>query len=65
MESNEVLTLRAMAWQRAKGELLAMLATYRPASGSVGAGGPEQAIEEMNEMQERVDRFIASMEGAQ
>ena len=30
MESPEVLTMRAMAWQRAKGELQALLATYWP-----------------------------------
>jgi hypothetical protein len=64
MESNEVLTLRAMAWQRAKGELNAMLATYRPVSGSLGAGGPEQAIDEMQTMQARVLQFVADVEGA-
>jgi hypothetical protein len=65
MESNEVLTMRAMAWQRAKGELNAMLATYRPVSGSVGAGGPEHAIDEMHGMQALVRSFIESVEAAQ
>jgi hypothetical protein len=62
MESNEVLTMRAMAWQRAKGELNAMLATYRPVSGQLGGGGPEQAIDELNAMQDRVQSFIASID---
>jgi hypothetical protein len=29
-ESNEILTMRAMAWDRAKGELLSVLQTYWP-----------------------------------
>ena len=29
-ESNEILTMRAMAWERAKGELLAYLQTFWP-----------------------------------
>jgi len=54
MESHEVLTLRAMAWERAKGELQAMLATYWP---SPGDGDTARS-----EMQERVRDFIASVE---
>jgi hypothetical protein len=30
LESNEMLTLRAMAWERAKGELRAYLETFWP-----------------------------------
>ena len=50
MESHEVLTLRAMAWERAKGELNAMLATYWP---SPADGDTARA-----EMVERVHSFI-------
>ena len=62
MESTEVLTMRAMAWQRAKGELNAMLATYRPVSGTVGGGGPEAETESLEQMQQRVLSFIAEVE---
>jgi hypothetical protein len=55
MESHEVLTLRAMAWERAKGELNAMLATYWPSVGSDG----ETA---RTEMIERVRNFVAEVE---
>ena len=63
MESPEVLTMRAMAWQRAKGELQAMLATYQAPSGSLGAGGPEQEASAEREMSEHVRNFIAVVEG--
>jgi hypothetical protein len=62
METPEVLTMRAMAWQRAKGELNAMLATYLPASGQVGAGGPEQAESAADAMAARVRSFIVDIE---
>jgi hypothetical protein len=57
MESHEVLTLRAMAWERAKGELNAMLATYWPS-----VGGDESAARA--EMVERVKAkaFVADVE---
>ena len=55
MESPEVLTLRAMAWQRAKGELQAMLATFWPAP---GAGSDATRAE----MEERVQAFCAEVE---
>lgn len=54
MESHEVLTLRAMAWERAKGELNAMLATYWP---SVGNDGDTARTE----MIERVRNFVAEI----
>jgi hypothetical protein len=54
--------MRAMAWQRAKGELNAMLATYRPVSGSLGAGGPEAAIDQLQDMRDRVRSFIAGVD---
>ena len=54
MESHEVLTLRAMAWERAKGELHAMLATYWPSPGQDGTV--------RSEMVERVRDFIAEVE---
>ena len=62
MESAEILTLRAMAWQRARGELMAMLATYPPASGSLGGGGPEQEARERDDMATRVRAFIAALD---
>lgn len=55
MESHEVLTLRAMAWERAKGELNAMLATYWP---SVG----DDINTARTEMTERVRDFFAEVE---
>lgn len=64
MPSNEILTLRAMAWQRAKGELQAMIATYQVPAGSVGAGGPEQAETMRDAMTERVRAFIAEIDAA-
>ena len=62
MESPEVLTLRAMAWQRAKGELYAVLATYWPVTGALGAGGPEQAASAEQEMRARVEAFVTDVE---
>lgn len=53
MESHEVLTLRAMAWERAKGVLNAMLATYWPTPGDDTA---------RDDMVERVRDFIALVE---
>jgi hypothetical protein len=55
MESHEVLTLRAMARERAKGELHAMLATYWPS-----VGGDDSAARA--EMIERVTAFVADVE---
>lgn len=55
MESHEVLTLRAMAWERAEDELNAMLATYRP---SLGSNGDTVRAE----MVERVRNFMAEVE---
>lgn len=62
MESPEVLTMRAMAWQRAKGELQAMLATYQPATGSLGGGGPDQAVAVENDMKQVVQVFVQQVE---
>jgi aspartyl-tRNA(Asn)/glutamyl-tRNA(Gln) amidotransferase subunit C len=45
-----------------KGELNAMLATYLPASGQVGAGGPEQAESAADAMAARVRSFIVDIE---
>jgi len=53
MESHEVLTLRAMAWERAKGELRAMLATYWPSPAGDSA---------RDEMEERVRDFISDID---
>ena len=62
MESNEVLTLRAMAWQRAKGELHAMLATYWPIIGVAGAGSERRVLSTEHDVRERVREFIADVE---
>jgi hypothetical protein len=62
MESNEVLTMRAMAWQRAKGELNAMLATYWPDAGFVATGGMAGAPSSLQDMQDRVRTFVADVE---
>jgi len=58
MESREVLTLRLMAWERAKGELRAMLATYWPTP-SVHHD-PETLARDP--MVKRVEGFIAAVE---
>jgi len=57
MESREVLTLRLMAWERAKGELRALLATYWPAP-AVGHDPETMACETMRR---RVEAFIAAV----
>ena len=62
MESTEILTLREMAWQRARGELLAMLATDPPAGGSLGGGGPEQEARERDDVGARVRAFVAALD---
>lgn len=62
MASLEVLTMRSMAWERAKGELFAMLATYQPAHGSLGAGGPEQSAAQADDMGERIRQFVLDVE---
>jgi len=54
MESHEVLTLRAMSWERAKGELAAMLATYWPTPGADNTAREEMA--------ERIRDFVAEVE---
>ena len=54
MESHEVLTLRAMAWERAKGELNAVLATYWPSPGEQDTARAE--------MVERVRAFVEDVE---
>ena len=58
MESREVLTLRLMAWERAKGELRAMAATYWPSLSS------HQGVETVarDVMVQRVESFIANVE---
>jgi len=55
VESPEVLTLRVMAWQRAKGELQAMLATSCPAP------GVDRDVARA-EMEARVQTFCAEVE---
>lgn len=57
-ESNEILTLRQMAWQRAKGELLAYLETYWP---SYAPGGKE-LDNGFEEAHERIHAFIKDFE---
>ena len=54
MESNEMLTLRAMAWERAKGELLAYLQTYWPSYNARG----EKIPNGFEEADERIKAFI-------
>ena len=54
MESYEVLTMRAMAWERAKGELAAMLATYWPEPCSDNTAREEMA--------ERFRHFVVEVE---
>lgn len=53
---HEVLTLRAMALERAKGELNAMLTTYWPSAPADGDNTTR------SEMVERVKAFIADVE---
>lgn len=51
-ESNELLTLRAMAWERAKGELRAYLHTfwpsYHPTTGERIDNGFDEAYQRIN-----------------
>jgi hypothetical protein len=58
MESREVLTLRLMAWERAKGELRAMIATYWPTPSA--NHDPETLARDP--MVKRVEAFIANVE---
>ena len=58
MESREVLTLRLMAWERAKGELRAMVATYWPTPSA--HQDPETVARES--VLKRVEGFITSVE---
>ena len=62
MESNEVLTMRAMAWQRAKGELNAMLATYWPDARFIATAEKAGAPSSLQDMQDRVRTFVADVE---
>lgn len=62
MESLEIQTMRAMSWERAKGELNAMLATYYPLAGSLGAGGPDQAAASADEVRGHVEAFIGHID---
>jgi len=57
-ESKEILTMRAMAWQRAKGELAAYLDTFWP---SFAPNGKE--IESgFSGAEERISAFIKEFE---
>ena len=64
MESTELSVMRAITWQRAKGELQAVLATYAPPAGSLGAGGPEKAEAQLKTLHALVQRFIDDIEAA-
>jgi len=57
MESREVLTLRLMAWERAKGELRAMLVTYWPAP----AVDDDPETVACESMRKRVEAFIGAV----
>jgi len=52
-ESKEILTMRAMAWERAKGELRAYLQTY-------WSGNEEAAYEKADA---KIEAFIEDFEG--
>ena len=57
-ESTEILTMRAMAWERAKGELLAYLQTFWPSY----APGGKQLDNGFKEADERIEAFIKEFE---
>jgi len=57
-ESNEILTLRAMAWERAKGELGAYLQTFWPQFASNG----RQLDNGFNVADEKINNFIKDFE---
>jgi hypothetical protein len=58
MESREVLTLRLMGWERAKGELRAMIATYWPTP----SAHQDRETLARDLMVKRVEAFIANVE---
>lgn len=58
MEEIMMKTMRAMAWQRAKGELLAYLETYWPKYNSNG----EKLDNGFEDAQKRIESFIADFE---
>jgi hypothetical protein len=58
MESNEILTMRAMAWQRAKGELNAYLMTFWP---SYSPSGVEME-NGFNKADKKINDFIKDFE---
>lgn len=59
MDEHDILvTLRAMAWQRAKGELLAYLGTYWPKYKSNG----ETIDDGFDDAQKRITDFIKDFE---
>ena len=57
-ESRELLTLRGMAWQRAKGELRACLETYWTDYGTTGKEIPNG----FEEADKRIEAFIKEFE---
>ena len=60
MSDKTVLTLRAQAWARAKGELGAVLATYWPE----WTGRNEKVPNGFEEMQARIQAFIEDVDGS-
>ncbi|MDQ0035947.1 broad specificity phosphatase PhoE [Variovorax boronicumulans] len=59
MDERIITALRAQAWERAKGELNAMLATYWPE----WDGNNKKVPNGYEEMDARVKAFIAEVEG--
>lgn len=57
-ESHEILTMRGMAWERAKGELLSYLATFWPCYNHAG----EKVDNGFQEANSRIEKFIEEFE---
>jgi hypothetical protein len=60
MESKEILTLRAMAWSRAKGDLQAYLETYWPE----WTGKNEKIDNGFDEASRLISEFIEDFENS-
>lgn len=56
MDSKELKTLRLMAWQRAKGELLSILETYWE------DGAPDAVDTPYDLVEETITNFVQSMD---
>lgn len=62
MTSKEIQTMRGMAWQRAKGELLSMLETYWVEWRTNSERGTEKVENGFEEASQMINNFIRDFE---